>query len=182
MSYLQDIMKQVLIILGSLYVLSLPAEALGKVDPKTTDHGTANYIDSLNKNPPSLVDQFRLITENFTPPIPSWPTLKRWFQFQKYRTAIFLATMSIVERLILGIGLAFFSLATFYVLLFRSSMTRSIPRLLFRLFLILILITTSTLSYFTLIQSLIPQDKGRPDGILQLEQKREKILDQESKP
>ena len=90
--------------------------------------------------------------------------------------------MSILERLILGVGLAFFSLATFYVLLFRSSMTRSLPRLLFRLLLILILITTSTLSYFTLIQSLVPQDNGRADGILQLEKNREKILDQQSKP
>ena len=175
-------MKQVLIILGSLYMLSLPAGALGKVDPKTTDQSTANYIDSLNKNPPSLVDQFRLIAKTFTPPIPSWPALKRWFQFQKYRTEIFLTAMSILERLILGIGLAFFSLATFYVLLFRSSMTRSLPRLLFRLLLILILITTSTLSYFTLIQSLVPQDNGRADGILQLEKNREKILDQQSKP
>jgi len=61
-------MKQVLIILGSLYLLSLPAGALGKVDPKTTDQSTANYIDSLNKNPPSLVDQFRLIAKTFTPP------------------------------------------------------------------------------------------------------------------
>ena len=161
-------MKQVLIIFGCLYFFSLPAGALGKntSQPQAREQGTPNYIDSLNNNPPSLLEAFRQIAKNLAPSTRSGPAVIRWLQSQKYQIELLLMSMSILERLTLGIGLAFFGLATLYVLIFRSSITRSLPRLLFRLVLILILITTSSLSYFTLFQALIPQNDQTPSSSL----------------
>jgi hypothetical protein len=99
-------------------------------------------------------------------------------------------SMSILERLISGICLSLFSLTTLYVLMFKSNIANSFPRILFRLVLILTLITTTTLSYFTLTHSLIQQTdedqvspaKGRADIIRQLEKAREKKVKEESGP
>ena len=112
-----------------------------------------------------------------------WVLLENWIEN-------YAISMSILERLIMGIGLGFFGLVTLYVLLFRSSITRSLPRILFRLVLILILITTSILSYFTLTRSLIQQTDedqvspahGRADIIRHLEKEREKKLKEEIGP
>jgi hypothetical protein len=108
-----------------------------------------------------------------------WVILESWIEN-------YVLTLSILERLIMGMGLGFFGLVTLYVLLFRSSIARSLPRTLFRLALILILITTSILSYLTLTRSLIQQTdenqvsptKGRADMIRHLEKEREREIEQ----
>ena len=110
--------------------------------------------------------------------------------FLENQTEKIIINMSILERLTLGMGLALFGLVTLYVLLFRSSIASSFPRVLLRLVLICILIVTSTVSYFCLVKSLINQEseeqiasppslsEGRADAIRQLERNREKKVEQ----
>lgn len=132
----------------------------------------------------------------------AWTTLKEWLEFQNNLAHDMVLSMSILERLMTGVGLGFFSLATLYVLLFRSSVSKTMPRILLRLILILTVATTSTLSYFTLARSLVTQTdriqavpttvgntsehsvriKGRVDGIRDLEKQREKKIDEMTGP
>ncbi|GEM_PF-3111652 len=183
-------MKQLLVILGCLYLLAQPAEGLDKVYQYIDEQGTPAYTDSLDKVPPSQRDQYRPIVKEMTSPSGFWQTLNLWIKFQKYRIEDFVMSMSILERLISGISLSLFSLGTLYVLLFKSSTANSFPRILFRLVLILILITTSTLSYLTLTQSLIQQPdenqvspaRGRADIIRQMEKDQEKKIKEEIGP
>jgi hypothetical protein len=191
-------MKPLLIILGSLYLLTQPSEAVGKVYQYIDEQGVSAYTDSLDKVPPAQRDRYRPVTQDFTSPSGSWQAFKLWIKFQKYSVEDFVMGMSILERLILGISLALFGLVTLYVLLFKSSIASSFPRLLFRLVLILILIATSAVSYFSLVKSLIHQEneeqiasppaleeahhpsqfKGRADTIMRLERNREKKIEE----
>jgi hypothetical protein len=177
-------------ILGCLCLFVQPAEALGKVYQYIDEQGAPAYTDSLDKVPPSQRDQYRPMVEDITSAGGLWETFKLWIKFQKYKIEGYVMSMSILERLISGICLSLFSLTTLYVLMFKSNIANSFPRILFRLVLILTLITTTTLSYFTLTHSLIQQTdedqvspaKGRADIIRQLEKAREKKVKEESGP
>jgi hypothetical protein len=189
-------MKQLLIILGSLYLLTQPSEAVGKVYKYIDEQGTPAYTDSLDKVPPAQRDQYRPTVLELTSSSGFWATIKLWIKFQKYWIEDFVMRMSILERLIVGISLTLFGLVTLYVLLFKSYLARPFPRFLFRLVLILILIITSTISYFSLVKSLIPQESkeqvasppalergrhssqsnGRAEAIRQVERNREKKI------
>jgi len=191
-------MKQLLIILGSLYFLTQPSEAVGKVYQYIDEQGTPAYTDSMDKVPPAQRDQYRPTAQEFSSPSNFWQTFKLRIKFQKYMIEDFVMGMSILERLISGISLALFSLVTLYVLLFKSYIANTFPRFLFRLVLILTLIATSTISYFSLVKSLIYQEseeqiasppaleegryplqpKGRADTIRQLERNREKKIEE----
>ncbi len=183
-------MKQLLVVLGCLYLFAQPTEALDKVYQYIDKQGTPVYTDSLDKVPPSQRNQYRPITNEFTSPSGLWQALNLWIKFQKYWIEDFVMSMSILERLISGISLTLFSLGTLYVLLFKSSIASSLPRILFRLVLILILIATSTICYFTLTRSLILQTDedqvspahGRADIIRHLEKEREKEIKEETGP
>jgi hypothetical protein len=108
--------------------------------------------------------------------------------FLEHQTEKIIINMSILERLTLGMGLALFGLVTLYVLLFRSSIASSFPRILLRLALICIFVVTSAVSYFCLVKSLInpenevqiasppPLSEGRADAVRQLEKNREKKI------
>jgi hypothetical protein len=183
-------MKQLSIFIVCLYLFAQPAGALDKVYQYTDKQGAPAYTDSLDKVPAFQRDQYRPLVNEITSPSGIWQTIKLWIKFQKYWIEDFVMSMSILERLILGICLMIFSLATLYVLLFKSSIASSFPRILLRLVLILVLIATSTISYFSLTQSLILQADedqaspahGRADIIRHLEKEREKEIQEETGP
>lgn len=183
-------MKQLLVLLGCLSLFAQQTEALDKVYQYIDKQGTPAYTDSLDKVPADQRDQYRPLTQGFASASGYWHNAKLWIHFYKYWIEGFVMSMSILERLILGISLTLFSLVTLYVLLFKSSIASSFPRILFRLVLILILIATSTISYFTLTRSLILQTDedqispahGRADIIRHLEKEREKEIKEETGP
>jgi hypothetical protein len=183
-------MKRLLIILGCLYLFAQPVWASDRVYQYTDEQGTTAYTDSLDKVPPDQRDRYRPLAQGFASVSGFWEHLKLWINFYKSWIEDFVMSMSILERLISGISLSLFSLVILYVLLFKSSTASSFSSILLRLVLILTLITTSTLSYLALTQSLIQQSEedqvspahGRADIIRQLEKKQEKKIKEEIGP
>lgn len=87
------------------------------------------------------------------------------FLFQKAVTAEFVVGMSILEKLVLGIGLGFFGLMTFYVLFFKTSTLNLFPRVFLRLTLLLGVLASFTTSYFILSEFLARQAPQSQEAI-----------------
>jgi len=191
-------LKKLTILIGMLSILLNPAWAGGKIYEYTDEQGNIAYTDSLENVPKAQAGKYKLISEKPLTFKARWISLKHSIESKRDQTENLMLGMTILERLVMGIGLAFFSLVTLYVLLFKSTISRSLPRILFRLALILIVITSSTLSYFALSQGFItktnseeasPEDsvnlsnvKGRLENIKQLGKERNKILNETGGP
>ncbi len=77
------------------------------------------------------------------------------FLFQKGITADFVLGMSIMEKLAIGVSLGFFGLVILYVLLAKTSRLNFVPRVFFRLTLLLGCVSSLAISYFIMSEFLV---------------------------
>lgn len=84
-----------------------------------------------------------------------WEEVRAAFLFQKGVTADFVFGMSLLEKLMLGAALGFFGLMTLYVLLTKTATLNVLPRILFRLTLLLGVLASFATSYFIMADFLV---------------------------
>jgi hypothetical protein len=150
-------MKTLLIILGSLYILTQPSTGLGKIYEYTDEDGTPAYTNSLDTVVDSKIEQYRPMLKKLTPSNRLSENRKDFLRLKKHQIETFVLEMPLLERLILGIGSAIFGLAAIYALFFRPLLKGSAVRILFRMTLILFVLGMSILSYFAITRSLSPE-------------------------
>ncbi len=152
-----------ILLLLSAFLLLPPSGAFGQgidisgINPAA---GVSETLDGLSNTVSEEYEQgVQAATQR---PRGVWAKTRAWAGDVHQETQTFVMGLSIVERLLLGIALALFSLGVLYVLLFKSSVSSTFPRFLFRMVLISVVFFSSSLSYMTLTRSLIQQPAPQP--------------------